>query len=179
LPSSFFLLPFFYEALMDKAVALLVRLLEQSYDRKAWHGPNLRGSLRGLSPEQAAWRPAPGGHSIQELALHCAYWKYTVVRRLTGAKRGSFPLQGSNFFTRPGIPTLQQWKADLRLLADTHRDLIATVRALRDRDLSRMAPGGTSTMTIEAVVYGVGCHDVYHAGQIQLIKRRKKAKGRR
>jgi uncharacterized damage-inducible protein DinB len=166
---------------MDKTVALLVRMLHQAYDRKAWHGTNLRGSLRGLTPEQAAWRPGAGGHSIQELALHCAYWKYTVVRRLTGAKRGSFPLQGSNFFPRPGIPTPQEWKKDLKLLADMHRDLIATVSALRDKDLSRMAPGGTGKMTIEAVVYGVGCHDVYHAGQIQLTKKggRKEEEGKR
>ena len=156
---------------MDKGIALLVRMLQQAYDRKAWHGTNLRGSLRGLSPAAAAWRPGAGRHSIQELALHCAYWKYTVVRRLTGAKRGSFPLEGSNFFARPGIPSPQQWKDDLRLLEEMHRTLIDTVGSLRDRDLLRKAPGGSGKVTIEAVVYGVACHDVYHAGQIQLIKR--------
>ena len=156
---------------MDKGIALLVRMLQQAYDRKAWHGTNLRGSLRGLSPAEAAWRPGAGRHSIQELALHCAYWKYTVVRRLTGAKRGSFPLEGSNFFARPGIPSPQQWKDDLRLLEEMHRTLIDTVGSLRDRDLFRKAPGGSGKVTIEAVVYGVACHDVYHAGQIQLIKR--------
>jgi uncharacterized damage-inducible protein DinB len=158
---------------MDKSIALLIRMLQQAYDRKAWHGTNLRGSLRGLSPAQAAWRPGAGRHSIQELAVHCAYWKYTVVRRLTGAKRGSFPLQGSNFFARPGISSPKQWKDDLRLLEETHRTLIATVSSLRDRDLARMAPGGSGKVSIEAVVYGVACHDVYHAGQIQLIKRGK------
>lgn len=156
---------------MDKGIALLTRLLQQAYDRKAWHGTNLRGSLKGLTPAQAAWRPGPGRHSIQELALHCAYWKYTVVRRLTGAKRGSFPLKGSNFFPRPELPTAEEWRADLRLLEETHRTLIATVGSLRDSDLARKAPGGTGAVTIEAVVYGVACHDVYHAGQIQLIKR--------
>jgi uncharacterized damage-inducible protein DinB len=148
-------------------------MLQQAYDRKAWHGTNLRGSLRGLTPEQAALRPGPGRNSIQELALHCAYWKYTVVRRLTGAKRGSFPLKGSNFFARPGISSPQEWKADLRLLEECHRTLIATVSALRGADLLRKAPGGTGKMTIEAVVYGVACHDVYHAGQVQLVKRMK------
>lgn len=162
---------------MDKGIALLVRMLQQAYDRKAWHGTNLRGSLRGLSPVQAAWRPGAGRHSIQELALHCAYWKYTVVRRLTGAKRGSFPLEGSNFFARPGIPSPQQWKDDLRLLEETHRTLISTVGALRDRDLLRKAPGGSGNVTIEAVVYGVACHDVYHAGQIQSIKRGMRQRG--
>lgn len=159
---------------MDPGIALLVRLIEQGYDRKAWHGTNLRGSLRGLSPAQVSWRLSPERHSIQELALHCAYWKYTVVRRVTGAKKGSFPLKGSNFFPRPGVTTTQQWKSDLRLLEDMHRMLIAAVSTLRDRDLSRKAPGGT--VSIEAVVYGIACHDVYHAGQIQLVKRQLRMK---
>ena len=160
---------------MDPGIALLVRLIEQGYDRKAWHGTNLRGSLRGLSPVQSSWRLSPERHSIQELALHCAYWKYTVVRRLTGAKRGSFPLTGSNFFARPGVTTTHQWKSDLRLLEDMHRMLIAAVSTLRDRDLAGKAPGGS--VSIEAVVSGIACHDVYHAGQIQLIKRARKKEG--
>src|SRR5262249_48741890 len=69
---------------------LLLRILDEAYERKAWHGTNLRGSLRGVSSDTAAWRPARGRHNIREIAVHCAYWKYTVRRRLTGEKRGSF-----------------------------------------------------------------------------------------
>ncbi len=89
------------------SIGVLVHLLDEAFDRKAWHGPNLWGSVRGLSAEEAAWRPSPGRHSIQELALHCAYWKYAVRRKLTGEKRGSFPLKGSNFFPREGAAALR------------------------------------------------------------------------
>jgi hypothetical protein len=75
--------------------------LDEAFDRKAWHGTNLRGSVRGLDARDAAWRPGRGRHNIWELVVHAAYWKYTVRRRLTGEKRGSFPLPGSNWFTRP------------------------------------------------------------------------------
>src|SRR4249919_4277847 len=95
---------------------LLLNALDQAYRRQSWHGTNLRGSIRGLSPERAARRPGPGRHNIWELVVHCAYWKYAVWRRLTGSERGSFPLAGSNFFARPqGPATLKAWRADLAL----------------------------------------------------------------
>ena len=40
-------------------IALLIRILDESYERKAWHGPNLKGSIRGLAPDRAVWRPSP------------------------------------------------------------------------------------------------------------------------
>ena len=79
----------------------LLFLIDTAYDHVSWHGPNLRGSLRGMTPALAAWRPAPGRHNIWELIVHAAYWKYVAWRRLTGAKKGSFPLAGSNFIARP------------------------------------------------------------------------------
>ena len=80
---------------------LLLQIIDSGYNRKAWHGPNLRQSLRGVSAEDAAWRPAPGRHNIWEIAVHAAYWKYVVRRRLRGDLRGSFACEGSNWFVRP------------------------------------------------------------------------------
>ena len=80
---------------MATGIQQLRSILDAGYNRPSWHGTNLRGSIRGLSPEQAAWRPARTRHNIWELVVHSAYWKYTAWRRLTGADRGSFPLEGS------------------------------------------------------------------------------------
>jgi hypothetical protein len=74
-------------------VELLVRLLDQAYDRKSWHGPNLRGSIRGLDPAVAAWRPAPGRHCIWEIVVHAAYWKYhSQAAELPEGERDVFEL---------------------------------------------------------------------------------------
>lgn len=150
-------------------IALLLRVLDEGYDRKAWHGPNLHGTIRGLDARRAAWRPAPGRHSIWELVVHAAYWKYAVRRRLTGEKRGSFPLEGSNWFARSGEPLESAWRQDVALLAAEHRQLRAVVAGLRDADLPRAAAG--SRQSNATLIYGVAAHDVYHAGQIQLLKR--------
>jgi uncharacterized damage-inducible protein DinB len=148
-------------------VAILLGLLDEAFDKKAWHGPNLRGSIRGLDAKTAAWRPGPGRHSIQDLVVHAAYWKYAVRRRLSGEKRGSFPLEGSNFFERPGGEAA--WKADVALLVSEHRKLRAEIVGLRDAELPKKTPG--SRQTNLSVVRGIAAHDLYHAGQIQLLKR--------
>ena len=78
-------------------ITAILDLIDQAFDHHAWHGTNLRGSIRGLKLEQVVWRPAKGKHTIWELMLHAAYWKYIVRRRLSNEEKGSFPLPGSNF----------------------------------------------------------------------------------
>ncbi len=73
-------------------IDIVLAVIDQAFDRRSWHGTNLKGSIKGMTAEEAAWRPAPGRRNAWELALHAAYWKYTVRRRLLGEARGSFPL---------------------------------------------------------------------------------------
>jgi hypothetical protein len=149
--------------------AELLRLIDEGYEKRAWHGPNLRGAIRGLTARQAAWRPGPGRHSIWEIVLHCAYWKYAVRRRILGDKRGSFPRMGSNWLTQPHPQADPAWRQDIALLADMHGQLRAAVASLGSRDLDTVPRG--SRVSIRSIVAGVAMHDVYHAGQIQLVKR--------
>src|SRR4029079_2252035 len=81
----------------------LLSLLDEMFLGPAWHGPSLRGALRGVSASQAAWRAHPGRHNIAELTRHAAYWKYAIRRRITGEKRGAFVLDGSNWFPRDRV----------------------------------------------------------------------------
>src|SRR6516165_3268669 len=86
---------------LDPLIFLLLRNLDQAYDQKAWHGPNLRGAIRRVDAAEASWHFHPKRHSIADIVVHCAYWKYAVRRRLRGGKRGSFALKGSNWFSLP------------------------------------------------------------------------------
>jgi hypothetical protein len=153
---------------MPSNLTPLLFFIDTAYDYASWHGPNLRGSLRGVTPRQAAWRPRRDRHNIWELVVHAAYWKYAAWRRLTGARRGSFPLEGSNWLVREGGSS-RELRADLDLLDQTHRTLRAAVAALDPRSLDRRPPKGTATT--RALVTGIAAHDIYHAGQIQLLKR--------
>jgi len=159
---------------MSPEVAQLLAILDQAYDKPSWHGTNLRGSIRRVTPAQAAWRPGHGRHNIWEVVVHAAYWKYAAARRFNGSGRGSFPLKGSNWFRRPAdtgpaIDDNKAWKADLALLDDMHDVLREVVMRLASKDLSRTPPG--KKVSNFALLSGAAAHDLYHAGQIQLLKR--------
>ena len=150
-------------------ITLLVLQLDEAFNRKSWHGTNLRGSLRGISEREAVWRPRTGRHNIWEETLHAAYWKFAVRRRLSGEQRGTFPLKGSNWFRSPGPGVPVTWQEAVRILETEHRLLRLAVASLRDRDLTRKpGDGHTSNRTL---ITGIIAHDLYHAGQIQLLKR--------
>jgi hypothetical protein len=142
---------------------LLLANLDAAYDTRGWHGTSLRGSLRGLTPSDVYWRPPKARHNIWELVAHAAYWKYAVRRKLAGGKRGSFSLKGSNFFESPAHGNEGAWRDVVELLDIEHHQLRGVIESLDDAALADPKK--------LRMIYGVAAHDVYHTGQIQLIKR--------
>lgn len=147
-----------------KTTGVILALVDEAYERRTWHGPNLRQAIRGVSAKQAAWRPGPRRHNIWEVTLHAAYWKYAVRRRIEGGKRGSFIVKGSNFFPRPEPGKLGEaaWQADKNLLDREHRALQKTIQGVLG------TPRGEKFLP---QIWGIAFHDIYHAGQIRLLRR--------
>ncbi|MGE0354281.1 MAG: DinB family protein [Gemmatimonadales bacterium] len=153
---------------MSPRLRQLLVNLDQAYGSRGWHGTTLRGALRGLSPARALWRPAPGRHNIWELMLHAAYWKYVVTRRLAGGRRGGFPRAPSNWPHAPRPADARAWQADIAVLDRSHAALTAVVAAFPEARLDQRAG---SAWTFAEHIAGVAAHDLYHTGQIQLLKR--------
>jgi uncharacterized damage-inducible protein DinB len=144
----------------DPRLELLLKFIDQAFDKKAWHGPTLRGAIRGVTHKEALWRPSPRHHNIWELVIHTAYWKYIVRRRLTGGKRGSFVKEGSNWILPENQNNETSWKLDVRLLDEQHNLLRETIASLQPSKITNLE-----------MIMGIASHDLYHAGQIQLLKR--------
>jgi DinB superfamily len=148
------------------AIGLLLAMVDEAFDAPAWHGPTLRGSLRGVTARRSAWRPNRGRHNIRDIVIHAAYWKHAVRRRLLGGAPWAFPLGGGNWID---AESKRSWKDDVGLLVDEHRQLRAVIASYPAGALDRIVDkkGQTAAFSIR----GVAAHDVYHAGQIQLIKK--------
>jgi uncharacterized damage-inducible protein DinB len=140
----------------------LLTVLESSYRKNAWHGPTLHAALRGVDARTALRRPGPGRHNIWELAVHAAYWKFAVRRKLSKDRSLQFDFSGSNWF-QVSSGRDADWAAARRLLDFEHERFLRFV-APRARDIVRNA-------AMSRLVFGVAQHDVYHAGQIVLIKK--------
>jgi uncharacterized damage-inducible protein DinB len=130
-----------------------------------WHGPSLSEVLRGVTHEQAAWRPIGSAHTIWELVLHIITWVDVPHERLRGAARKDVDT-GEDWPTPPNS-SADAWQASVKRLENRHRALAETVRALRDEQLDDRVVG--HDYTIRDMLDGVVEHGTYHGGQIALL----------
>lgn len=163
----------------DQDIAeLILENVQPRPGRGSWHGgPTAVGALRGVSAEQAAWMPAPGRKSIWQLALHIAYWKYAVRRRLEGGSGSRFARTPANWPKIPSPADARAWSEDVALLKREHELLVAVIAAVPLSRYDVPFPQG-KRWTMGEMILGIAQHDAYHTGQIQLLKRLWSTQGR-
>lgn len=130
------------------------------------------GSLRGVSAEQAAWKPAPERNSIWDLVLHTAYWNYAIIRKLNPEFPKGFERSPANFPDIPKDHLEADWKRDKELLKKTHDILVNEIKKFPAEKLDEICPGKKGwTYSYSHLIVGVAAHETYHIGQIQLLKK--------
>lgn len=142
------------------------RVLQEGFGPGAWHGPDLKAALADVAPALAFWRPGGGRHNIAEIALHHAYFVRSVREQLSGAQAEPFVLEGDEWFEVSDERRLP-WTAICATVESQQEHLRA---AVADIEAGRRTPPMSADERF-ALVLGITCHAVYHAGQIQLIKR--------
>lgn len=140
---------------------VLLEALDLAFDKRSWHGANLTGALRGVTPAVASARVA-GRKTIWEQLLHAAYWKRRAATMMSKAEPEPLPRKGSNWLRAPAETTEAEWRADLQFLRRTHERLRKAVAAL--------PPERLDAKTVW-LIHGAAAHDLYHAGQIKLLRR--------
>lgn len=154
----------------DSSFNSLMELLDPPKGFKPWHGgASLMGSLRGVDHIAAAWKPDADRHSIWELALHIAYWKYAVRRYLDPEAEQGFPRTPANWAAIMD-PSSVSWEKDKLLVKEEHMKLIGAIDAFPKERLEEKI-SGDKEWTFSQLIVGIAAHDVYHIGQIQLMKR--------
>jgi uncharacterized damage-inducible protein DinB len=144
----------------------IVDQLKRAYEGEAWHGPSLRELLSGVTAKTAASKPLAHAHSIWEIVLHVAVWENAVRRRLEGEA-----LELSQEEDWPPVNDISEtaWKNALAVLENGHKQLRETILRLTEGRLSEMTPG--KNHSVYFMLHGIIQHDLYHAGQIALLKK--------
>jgi uncharacterized damage-inducible protein DinB len=148
--------------------ARIIDLMDRTYDGDPWHGLSLCSILDGVNAAQAARKPVGGGHSIWELVAHIAQWESVTFRRLQG-EPVEFESDSDGDWPRVTDVSDAAWHQMLERLDQNHRQLRAGVIAAGDTKLSEKAPNRDFTHYV--ALHGVIHHQVYHAGQIAVLKR--------
>jgi uncharacterized damage-inducible protein DinB len=147
-------------------LARIADLLDRAGDGDAWHGPSLGSLLADLSAKRAAERPIRAGHSIWEIVRHIAVWDRVVARRLAGERVE--PTAEEDWPPVPA-PTDGAWQRDVEELGRARGELRRALLDFDERRLSEVVPGRSHSYYV--MVHGVVQHDLYHAGQIAILKR--------
>jgi uncharacterized damage-inducible protein DinB len=142
----------------------------RAFEGEAWHGPSVLSLLDGVTASQAASRPIPGAHSIWELVLHIAAWERACRRRLEGDRA-----QLSDEENFPPITDTSEaaWEKTRNELIDTHRELLDAISSLDEArlDVPIMSDPTIPFSTTYVTLHGGVQHDLYHAGQIAILKK--------
>ena len=155
-----------------REVDRIVDLLQRAHAGDAWHGPSVVAVLDGVDAAAARARPIAAGHTIWETALHIVAWRREVEQRL-GGKAPTLPEHGD----WPVVPSDDgEWAQVIEDLHASNRSLVAAVKRLVDADLERPVGEGReaglgSGVSVAVMLHGIVAHDVYHAGQIALLKK--------
>jgi uncharacterized damage-inducible protein DinB len=142
---------------------LLLDQLNRAFGGEAWHGPALRNLLDGVTETHAKARPVRDGHSILELVVHVGTWMDVVARRVGGAAIESDSVQDWPDLTKTSWPTA------IEQLERAESKLCDAVSRLSTEDLDKRVPG--QKLSIHAELLGILQHNVYHAGQIAILKK--------
>jgi uncharacterized damage-inducible protein DinB len=146
--------------------ALIADQLCRAFEGDAWHGPALLELLQDVDAASAAAKPVPAVHSIWELVLHIAAWDGAALRRVAGE---TIQLTGDANFPVVSKPTEAAWRKAVAHAKRTHDTLVKTVASLPESRLRDRVPG--KKYDFYHLLHGVAQHELYHAGQIAILKK--------
>jgi uncharacterized damage-inducible protein DinB len=157
----------------ETEITRIIDELDREHAGDAWHGTPLRQLLSEIDYSQASTRTFDGVHTIWEIVLHMTAWKNEVRRRLGGAPAGT-PTEGD--WPAPAPANAQTWCEAVDALEDAHRALIGVISRTPEsllytatNDARDPASGGGVSYYV--LLHGIVQHDVYHSGQIALLKK--------
>jgi hypothetical protein len=132
----------------------LAKWWDDAWEGGLWAAP-WGQSVQDLTPEQAAWKPAAGRHSIWQIVTHIIFWRELDLGLLAGRPKPGKDEINARQFAEPAEVTAAAWRSTIDRLADTQRQLSAAIR--------------DPAHSLARVQYLLP-HDCYHFGQINYLR---------
>jgi uncharacterized damage-inducible protein DinB len=140
--------------------------MDRAFSGDAWHGPSLMSLLDGVSAEDASKHSVNAAHSVWELVNHVASWNTIVRLKLAGeAPKVTPELDWPPVWEASEV----EWKRSLEHLAESRARLRAAVERLHEGELDEK--WGAKEESRYVLIHGLIQHDLYHAGQIAILKK--------
>jgi uncharacterized damage-inducible protein DinB len=149
--------------------ARLADQIRRAFDGDAWHGDSVLELLNGVDAKIAAAHPIKNAHSIWDLVLHIAAWDDAVLGRTGGE---ALELSDEQNFPPVKDTGEAAWRNAIEHAKHAHNELVKAVAAFPGSRLQERVPGkAESHHNFFYMFSGIVQHELYHAGQIALLKK--------
>jgi len=157
---------------MSETTSETARLADQArraFEGEAWHGDSVLELLADVDAPTAAAHPIRDAHSIWELVLHIAAWDGAVLRRTGG---NAVTLTDEENFPAVSDSSEAAWREAVAHATETHEKMIKAISAFPDSRLQEQVHGKIEPYYNFFYMFsGIVQHELYHAGQIALLKK--------
>ena len=153
---------------MSSKTALLRKKVEEIYSGNPWYGEAFNSILKDIDPEAALKKERKEVHSIAEILAHIIGWREFLLNRLNG---NDFKTEQEETFDWKRIDDNEKtaWKSLLDALEGTQNKILNLLEKSNDSFLNMSVRDNNYKM--EYLIEGVIQHDIYHLGQISLLKK--------
>lgn len=151
-------------------VELVIDLLKTTFDGRAWHGPSFMDTLKDVNTEEAGMRPVDQRHTIWEIVNHCAYWMDAFTGALKGKEMPRIVPGSDEDWPQMGA-TEEDWIGAKEDLRKSHEALVSALASFDESYLGSTVPG--RSYTYQKMIHGISDHNVYHAGQIAVFRKKR------
>ena len=141
----------------------IISTLENVYEGSTWYGKSIKQTLKDIPIGKALLR-LQGSYNIAELIHHMLAWRNYVIRLIETGKSYAMP-EFENFPTIE-VLMMDEWN---ELMDQFNQSQIQLVELLKEREINLNAKVPDKSYNFQDVLTGIIHHDIYHAGQLNLL----------
>jgi uncharacterized damage-inducible protein DinB len=154
--------------MQNNRIQFYANRFREIYEGTPWYGDTISSKLIDVDPGKAFVRPREDVHALGEVVAHMIYWRKSLISRLK--KDTAFIASGDSPDNWPALSRLTEegWSGLLASFQQSQQELQELLARQSDELLSEEYADGS---TYEYLIQGVIDHDLYHLGQIGLIRK--------
>jgi uncharacterized damage-inducible protein DinB len=154
--------------MMTEEIKRIHKNISAVYNGQPWYGDNVFSFLSGISAERAAIKPERLNHSIAEIVCHMTAWRCFATEKMKG--NAAYEVLDTELNWRKIMKLNEaEWKTIQDDLLKSQTELLQQIEQMPESMLVARVDGRKYNFRL--MLQGIAQHDIYHAGQISMIKK--------
>ncbi len=151
------------------AKEFLIHQFTYNYDTDTWFVA-LGNAIKGLSAEQAAWKPDGGDNSIWGIIRHLNFYNERYLKRFKGETVEKSDVENSETFEGADVVSEEDWQAEIERFDRVMKGWRGVFEAADEEKFEEIYNEEDQTTWAE-IVGLMNTHHAHHGGQIVILRK--------